>query len=246
MYRGKTFKWKPCSLSCKLNLLNRIRFNRCPGWSLCKHSLAALWRNPLSTSATLSPVSPSSLDKLFSSQPELFRKETLLTGWTEATVFSLHTYSVDHVSQSQKSTVGLVLSPHTFRSCEINFNSDAGRGTPSRAQVGSCLALRNELSKETYKARDFIGKGPPWGERGGYGNTGELLCLIARSLGFYGEGVSFQFLLASHLTWGLSCGKNYSAKMDSSEDSRRLVGHADWHLLFLCDFPKSFWLVIAC
>ena len=166
---GETFKWKPCSLSCKLNLLNRIRFNRCPGWSLCKHSLAALWRSPLSTSATLSPVTPSSLDKLFSSQPELFRKETLLTGWTEATVFSLHTYSVDYVSQSQKPTVGLTLSLHTFRSCEINFNSDAGRGTPSRAQVGPCLALRNELSKETHvltRQETLTGRGPHGESRG--------------------------------------------------------------------------------
>ena len=31
------------------------------------------------------------------------------------------------------------------------------------------------------KARDFIGKG----------NPGELLCRVARSLGFYGDGISF-------------------------------------------------------
>lgn len=59
--RGKTFKWKPCSLSCKLNLLNRIRFNRCLGCSLCKHSLAALWQTPLSTVATQFVPSHSSL-----------------------------------------------------------------------------------------------------------------------------------------------------------------------------------------
>ena len=70
---------------------------------------------------SLSPVTPPSVDKLFSSQPEPFRKETLLTGWTEAAVFSLHTYSVDYVGQSQKPTIGLALSLHTFRSCEIIF-----------------------------------------------------------------------------------------------------------------------------
>lgn len=79
---------------------------------------------------SLSLVTPPSLDKLFGSQPEPFRRETLLTEWTEATVFSLHTYSVDYVGQSQKPTIGLALSLHTFRSCEINFNSDAGRGPP--------------------------------------------------------------------------------------------------------------------
>ena len=34
-------------------------------------------------------------------------------------------------------------------------------------KLGSCLTLRNELSKETHadKARDFIGKGHPGGEQ---------------------------------------------------------------------------------
>ena len=38
----------------------------------------------------------------------------------------------------------------------------AGRGTPSRARNGSCLTLRNELSKETHvltKQEVLLGKG---------------------------------------------------------------------------------------
>ena len=59
--------------------------------------------------------------------------------------------------------------------------------------MGSCLTLGKELSEETCasKARDFIGKVP--GQRaGGEGKPGELLCLVACSRGFYGDGNSFQ------------------------------------------------------
>ena len=44
----------------------------------------------------------------------------------------------------------------------------AGRRNPFQGpKLGSCLTLRNELSKETRadKARDFIGKGHPGGEQ---------------------------------------------------------------------------------
>ena len=42
------------------------------------------------------------------------------------------------------------------------------KGDPFQGpKLGSCLTLRNELSKETHddKARDFIGKGHPGGEQ---------------------------------------------------------------------------------
>ena len=40
----------------------------------------------------------------------------------------------------------------------------AGRGDSFQGpKLGSCLTLRNELSAD--KARDFIGKGPPGGEK---------------------------------------------------------------------------------
>ena len=55
--------------------------------------------------------------------------------------------------------------------------------------MGSCLTLRNELSKETHvliKQETSMGSGAPGGNRGG------LLCQVAHSLRFYGDGVSFQ------------------------------------------------------
>ena len=42
------------------------------------------------------------------------------------------------------------------------------------------------------KARDFIGKGHPGGEQSGKGTQENLLCCVARSLGFYGDGISFR------------------------------------------------------
>ena len=49
---------------------------------------------------------------------------------------------------------------------------------------------------------------------------------MARSLSFYGDGVGFQLVSGQSLTQGPSWGHVHcSAKMDSSEDSGRLVGH---------------------
>ena len=55
----------------------------------------------------------------------------------------------------------------------------AGRGTPSRAKGWSCLSLRNELSEESHvltTQETLLGRGA-W---------------VDRSLGFYGDGVSFR------------------------------------------------------
>ena len=68
-------------------------------------------------------------------------------------------------------------------------------------RVGSCLTLGNELSEETHvltKQETLWGRGA-WGRRAaGLGNPGELLCHVARSLGFYGNWVSFRLSLANH------------------------------------------------
>ena len=73
-------------------------------------------------------------------------------------------------------------------------NSVAGGDPFQGSKVGSCLTLRKELSEETRadKARDFIGKGHPGGEQSGKGTQENLLCCVARSLGFYGDGISFR------------------------------------------------------
>ena len=79
----------------------------------------------------------------------------------------------------------------------ISHEVVVGRGRPPyRApRAGSCLTLGKELTEETRadKARDFIGKGHLGGEQQGK-ETQEncsATCHVARSLGFYGNGISF-------------------------------------------------------
>ena len=69
---------------------------------------------------------------------------------------------------------------------------------------------------------------------------------MARSLRFYGDGVSFRVVsgqsccLTRSLTQGPSWWHTHrSAKIDSSEkDSGRLVGHMDWRLLSPFDLSQ--------
>ena len=59
--------------------------------------------------------------------------------------------------------------------------------------MGSCLTLGNELSEEAHaltKQETLLGRGS-WVESRRVRDPGELLCHVARSLGFYGDGVSF-------------------------------------------------------
>ena len=63
-------------------------------------------------------------------------------------------------------------------------------------KLGSCLTLGNELSEETHvltKQELLLGKAPG---RRAVGNPGELLCHMAGSLGFYGDGISFWVVLS--------------------------------------------------
>ena len=68
-------------------------------------------------------------------------------------------------------------------------------GDPFQSQkLGSCLTLGKELSEETHvltKQEILLGRAPRW-RAGGQGNPGELLCRVARSLGFYGDGIRFR------------------------------------------------------
>ena len=61
-------------------------------------------------------------------------------------------------------------------------------------RVGSCLTLRNELSKETRELtkKRFYWEDVPRQRPVGWGNPGELLRHTAHSLGLYGDGVSFR------------------------------------------------------
>ena len=75
------------------------------------------------------------------------------------------------------------------------------KGDPFQGpKLGSCLTLRNELSEETHaltKQEILLGRAPGW-RTGWWGNPGALLCCVARSPGFYGDGISFQVALANH------------------------------------------------
>ena len=68
------------------------------------------------------------------------------------------------------------------------------KGDPFQGpKLGSCLTLGNELSEETHvltKQEILLERAPRW-RAGGWGNPGELLCHVAHSLGFYGDGISF-------------------------------------------------------
>jgi len=71
---------------------------------------------------------------------------------------------------------------------------------PSRPQEGLYLTLGNELSKETHllMKQDTIEKGPLEWRAARSGNPG-LLCLLVRSLGFYGGGLISGLSLPHHL-----------------------------------------------
>ena len=68
---------------------------------------------------------------------------------------------------------------------------------PSRPQEGLYLTLGNELSKETHllMKQDTIEKGPLEWRAARSGNPG-LLCLLVRSLRFYGGGINFWVVTA--------------------------------------------------
>ena len=65
---------------------------------------------------------------------------------------------------------------------------------------GSCLTLRNELSKETHadKARDFIGKGCLGREQEGKGTQKDCSAMWLAVLGFMVMGLISGLSLANH------------------------------------------------
>ena len=78
------------------------------------------------------------------------------------------------------------------------------KGDPFQGpRLGSCLTLRNELSKETHvltKQGNFLG----WGaqaEGSMVKKPRELLCHMACRLSLWWSSLSFRLSLASHLAW---------------------------------------------
>ena len=76
----------------------------------------------------------------------------------------------------------------------LKWASYCGKGdTFQGPRVGSCLALGNELSKQTHMLTDeetLLGKGT-WAESNRVRSPGEMLGHVAGGLGFYGQEVSF-------------------------------------------------------
>ena len=78
-------------------------------------------------------------------------------------------------------------------------------------------------------ARDFTGKGHPGGEQEGKGTQEDCSAMWLTVLAFMVMGLVSRWSLANHFDSGSflvnSGGMCHSAKMDSSEDSRRLIRH---------------------
>ena len=98
----------------------------------------------------------------------------------------------------------------------------------------------------TDKTKDFTGKGSPGREQQGKGPRENCSATWLTVSGFMVMGLVSGLSLANHLAWSifgltqcsswlrthLSAKAHLSAKMDSSEDSGRLVGHImGWRLL---------------
>ena len=81
----------------------------------------------------------------------------------------------------------------------LKFRNCCRKGDPFQGpKPDFCLTLGNELSEETHvltKQEILLGKGTRV-ETVGQGNPGELLCQVACSLGFYGDGISFRVVLS--------------------------------------------------
>ena len=121
------------------------------------------------------------------------------------------------------------------------------KGEPFQSpRVGSCLTLRNELSKETHvptKQETLLGRSI-WVKSSMAGESRRTALPHAHSLGFYGNGIRFWVVFGQSfwlrvLPGGTRIG---SAKMGAREkDSRR------WSEIwcFLLAFPELFWSMVT-
>ena len=109
--------------------------------------------------------------------------------------------------------------------------------------MGSCLTLRNELSKEIHvdEARGFIGKGRLGGEQEGKGTQEDCSAAWLAVSGFMVMGLVSGLSLANHSDSESFLVVPCSAKMDASKkDSGRWSN--TWCLLLT--FPELFLLVV--
>ena len=105
---------------------------------------------------------------------------------------------------------------------------------------------RNTRADET---NDFIGKGLPGGEQQGKGSQENCFAHMARSLGFYGNGVRFWLISGQSLWLRVLPGGACVARPRWIPARRILGGWQDiWAGVssFLVTFPKLFPLVVAC
>ena len=88
--------------------------------------------------------------------------------------------------------------PSGFWDCgrRIDVSKVLQEGDPFQGpSLGSWLTLRNELAQESHcrqSKKDFYWEGAPGRGAAGRGTSGDRLCHEARSLRFFGNGVSFR------------------------------------------------------
>ena len=108
---------------------------------------------------------------------------------------------------------------------------------------GSCLTHVNELSEETYmltKQETLLGRGS-WEESRRVRDPRGLLCHVAHSLGFYGDGIGFQVVFGQSFWLRVLPGGAHVAQPRWTP-ARRILG-GGWTRGF------SFWpfpLVVTC
>jgi len=121
------------------------------------------------------------------------------------------------------------------------------KGDPFQGpRVGSCLTLRNELSKETHmlkKQETLLGRSAR-AESCKVRNPRGLLCHVVHSLRLYGNVVNFRAV----------SGQSFWLRVLSGVAQPRfqwggfweVVGHMDWHLLSPFDLSRILPVVVAC
>ena len=105
-------------------------------------------------------------------------------------------------------------------------------------RVGSRLTLGNKLSKEIHviKARDFIGKGSSMKSRR-VRNPEELLCHVAHSLRFSGDGVYFRVVSGQSFSFRVFLVVHASLSQDGFQQEG--FWEDTWTCIFLCPFELS-------
>ena len=124
----------------------------------------------------------------------------------------------------------------------------AGRGNPSRARNWA-LDLHSEMNclrrHMCWQSKRFYWKRAPGRRAGGSGNPGELLCRVAGSLGFYGDGISFRVVFSQSFWLRVLPSGAHLVQLRSMPE-RRILGGGQACGVSFWPFPNSsgwWWLI---